>query len=235
MPATTIDAYIAALAPDRRVAIEKLREVIRANMDPALEEGMQYGMIGYYVPHSVFPAGYHCDPKQPLPFAALASPKSHLALHLMCAYVDGGLHAWFEKAWKNAGKRLDMGKACVRFKSLEDVPLEVVGEFFRRAKVRPFIDYYVAALPADKKAKVISAKGAESKKATPARAARAGTAAQASRGKGGVNTVAKSAKSAKTIKRVKSETTKAATKITTPITTPVTTKVTKRAAKKPAK
>ena len=84
--ATTVDQYLASLPEDRRAALSAVRDVIRKNLDGDYEEGMQYGMIGYYVPHAVFPAGYHADPKQPLPFASLASQKNHMAVYLMCVY-----------------------------------------------------------------------------------------------------------------------------------------------------
>jgi hypothetical protein len=100
---------------------------------------MQYGMIGYVVPHSLYPAGYHCDPKQPLPFAHLVSQKNHMALYLMCVYLDGATNAWFRSAWAASGKKLDMGKACVRFKKLEDLPLEVIGQAIVREPAQAYI------------------------------------------------------------------------------------------------
>lgn len=87
--ASTVPEYLVSLPEDRRNALDSLRKVFAANMDPLFEEGMQYGMIGYYLPHRVYPAGYHCDPKQPLPFAGLASQKNHLSLYLMCLYSEG--------------------------------------------------------------------------------------------------------------------------------------------------
>lgn len=96
-------------------------------------------MIGYYVPHRVYPAGYHCDPRQPLPFAALGSQKNHMSLHLMCLYAGGDILKWFEGAWKKSGRKLDMGKCCVRFKTLEAVPLDVVGEVIRRVPAKKYI------------------------------------------------------------------------------------------------
>src|SRR5882672_4093276 len=114
--ATTVEQYLAELPEDRRRAIAAVREVILENLDEDYEEGMQYGMIGYYVPHSVYPAGYHCDPGQPLPFAALASQKNYMSLYLMSLYGAGDHLKWFQQAWKKAGKKLDMGKCCVRFK-----------------------------------------------------------------------------------------------------------------------
>ena len=121
--AKTVAEYLASLPADRREALQAVRQVILANLDADYEEGMQYGMIGYYVPHRVFPDGYHCDPKQPLPFAGLASQKGHLSLYLMTTYSPQG-HAggdWFRKAWLATGRKLDMGKACVRFQKADDV------------------------------------------------------------------------------------------------------------------
>src|ERR1700751_3164546 len=121
--ARSVKDYLAELPGDRRAAIETVRKVILKNLDADYEEGMQYGMIGYYVPHRVYPAGYHCDPKQPLPFAALASQKNYMSLHLMCLYGAGEHLKWFRKSWAKTGKKLDMGKCCVRFKKLDDLPL----------------------------------------------------------------------------------------------------------------
>src|SRR6478672_2290298 len=130
--AQTVDDYLAELPPDRRTALETVRALILKNLDRDYEEGMQFGMIGYYVPHRVFPAGYHCDPRQPLQFAALASQKNYMSLYLMAVYMDGDQQKWFREAWARTGKKLDMGKACVRFKKLEDLPLDVIGEVIRR-------------------------------------------------------------------------------------------------------
>lgn len=115
--AATVAEYLAELPEDHRRAIEAVRKVILDNLDSGYEEGMQYGMIGYYVPHRIYPAGYHCDPKQPLPFAALASQKNYMSLYLMCIYGETPLAAWFREAWAKTGKKLDAGKACIRFKS----------------------------------------------------------------------------------------------------------------------
>ena len=100
---------------------------------------MNYGMIGYVVPHSLYPAGYHCDPKQPLPFAYLGSQKNHMAVYLRNVYGDPATEKWFRKAWQASGKRLDMGKSCVRFKKLEDVPLDVIGQVIARTPVKNYI------------------------------------------------------------------------------------------------
>jgi len=144
--AATVDEYLAALPSERRAALQAVRKVIQANLGKGFKEGMQYGMIGYCVPHSVYPAGYHCDPKQPLPFASLASQKNHMSFSVMSVYLDPAEERWFKSAWQKSGKKLDMGKACVRFKRLEDVPLEVVGQTFARTSAAQFIERYEAIL-----------------------------------------------------------------------------------------
>jgi len=151
--ATTVDAYLNSLPEDRRRAISLVREVILKNLDPSCEEGMQYGMIGYYVPHRVYPKGYHVDPKQPLPFAALASQKNYMSLYMMsvyCGCVDDtpeNRHAqWFRDAWEKTGKKLDMGKSCIRFKKIEDLPLDVIGDAIRRIPASMYIEFCEMAL-----------------------------------------------------------------------------------------
>ncbi len=151
--ATTVSEYLAELPDDRRAAIAAVREVILKNLDGDYQEGMQYGMIGYSVPHRVFPDGYHSDPRQPLPFANLASQKNHMALYLMglycgCAEGEGDNEhvRWFKEAWKKTGKKLDMGKSCIRFKKLTDLPLDVIGEAIRRMPAKLYITQYQAAL-----------------------------------------------------------------------------------------
>lgn len=148
---TPVESYLAALPDDRRAALSAVRAVILANRDPLIEEGIQYGMIGYFIPHAVYPAGYHTDPKQPLPFAALAAQKSHLALYLHALYAAPALVPWFEAAWKATGKKLDMGKSCVRFKTLADVPLDVLAELLRRLPAREHLARYVDSLPPSKR------------------------------------------------------------------------------------
>jgi Domain of unknown function (DU1801) len=143
--AASVEQYLSALPADRRAALEAVRKVIRANLDKEYEEGMQYGMISYYVPHRVFPAGYHCDPKQPLMFAALASQKNYMSMYLMCVYGHGPSSEWFREAWAKAGKKLDMGKACVRFKRVEDLALDVIGEAIRRVPVKTYLHQYEEA------------------------------------------------------------------------------------------
>ena len=150
--ATTVKDYLAELPDERRAALQAVREVILENLDHEFEEGMQYGMIGYYVPHSVYPPGYHCDPRQPLTFAGLASQKNHMALYLMCVYGDQNQRTWFETEWKKAGKKLDMGKSCVRFKKLDDLALGVIGETIGRVTARKYIEICERALNSRQKA-----------------------------------------------------------------------------------
>lgn len=182
--AKTVAEYIASLPSDQREVLAAVRTVILANLDGGFQEAMQYGMVGYSVPHSRYPAGYHCDPKQPLPFAALAAQKNSFSLHLMGLYMNPDELKWFTQAWKASGKKLDMGKACVRFKKLDDVALDVVGEAFRRVSADAWIATYEASLAGNaqrkatakkaKAAKPAKAKAAPAKKASgkPAKAAK---------------------------------------------------------------
>lgn len=164
--AKTVGAYLKGLPADRREAIEAIRGVILENLGEGFEEGMGYGMLGYSVPHRVYPAGYHCDPKQPLPFLSIASQKNHIGLYLFCIYVDEEVQKRFVEGWKASGKKLDMGKACVRVKNLDGVPLEVLGELVRGISVERFIAGYEAALAAPRPAGKKTAKKAAPKKKT---------------------------------------------------------------------
>jgi hypothetical protein len=143
---TTVSQYLAALPPERRAALETVRRVIMKNLDKDYEEGIQYGMIGYYVPHRVFPAGYHCDPKQPLPFAGIASRKGYMTIAIMGLYMFPGGDGWFREAWKKTGKKLDMGAACIRFKKVDDLALELIGKTVKDLTVKKFVATYQAAL-----------------------------------------------------------------------------------------
>lgn len=172
--AKTVAEYIASLPSDQREVLAAVRTVILANLDNGFQEAMQYGMVGYSVPHSRFPAGYHCDPKQPLPFAALAAQKNYFALHLMGLYMNPDELKWFTQAWKASGKKLDMGKACVRFKKLDDVALDVVGEAFRRISADAWIATYEASLAGNAQRKATAKKAtAKPAKAAPAKKASA--------------------------------------------------------------
>ena len=140
--ATTVEQYLAELPNERREAIEAIRKVILKNLPKGYEEGMQWGMPSYFVPLSAYPAGYNCQPDQPLPFVGLASQKNHMAFYGFCIYMDEVLKNRFVVDWKKTGKKLDMGKSCVRFKKLEDVPLQVIGDAVKRVPMKKYIKQY---------------------------------------------------------------------------------------------
>jgi len=141
--ATTVAQYIAELPDERKKAINQLRKVINANLPKGFKEGMSYGMLGYYVPHALYPNGYHCTPELPLPFAALASQKNFIAFYHMCVYGDAKLAKWFadEYAKADVGK-LDMGKSCIRFKNFEKIPYKLIGELCSKVTVAQWIEIY---------------------------------------------------------------------------------------------
>ena len=142
----SVKEYLAELPPERRAAIQTVREVILKNLPKGYEEVMQYGMIGYVVPHRIYPAGYHCDPKLPLPFAALASQKNHMAVYFIHIYLHKEAESWFRQTYKASGKKLNMGKSCVRFEKLEDLPLEVIGKAVAKVPVKNYIELYEKAI-----------------------------------------------------------------------------------------
>lgn len=156
--AKTVKEYLASLPADRSAAISAVREVILKNLDKDYAEGMQYGMIGYAVPHSVYPPGYHCDPKQPLPFAGLASQKNHMAVYLMCVYLHGATADWFQQEWAKTGKKLDMGKSCIRFKKIEDLALDVIGKAIARVPAKKYIAHYESVIKSSGKNKAAAKK-----------------------------------------------------------------------------
>lgn len=144
--ATTIAEYLAELPEDRRDGIEAILKVFRKNLDHRFVEQICYGMIGWVVPHEIYPPGYHVNPKLPLMFAALASQKNYYAVYLMCLYADGPMMKKFQADWAKTGKKLDMGKSCIRFKRVEDAALDVLGETLARMSVEDFIKGYERAL-----------------------------------------------------------------------------------------
>lgn len=138
--------YLKDLPEDRRAAISKVRGVIRKHLPKGLAERMCTGMISYVVPHRLYPAGYHCGTDQPLPYAYLASQKNHMALYLMTVYQNPRMADWLREQFRLRGKKLDMGKSCIRFKRLEDLPLDVIGEAIARVPVADYIQGYEDAL-----------------------------------------------------------------------------------------
>ena len=149
MPSQTITvaSYLKALPDDRRAAMTKLRKVVKANLPKGFKEVINYGMPGYVVPHSLYPQGYHCDAAQPLPFAAIASTKGHIGVHHMGMYADPKLTAWFQKEYAKLGVgKLDMGKSCLRFKKIETIPYDLIGELCRKMTVEGWIKLYEKAV-----------------------------------------------------------------------------------------
>lgn len=152
--ASTVDAYLSELPEDRQKAISKLRSVIKKNMPKGFKEEMNYGMIGYVVPHSKYPAGYHCNPKDPLPFMNIASQKNFIAVYHMGVYADAKLLKWFQEAHAKASpKKLDMGKSCIRYKKPEEIPFELIGELASKITVDEWIKLYESAFKDHRKNK----------------------------------------------------------------------------------
>ncbi|MPT36371.1 MAG: DUF1801 domain-containing protein [Flavobacterium sp.] len=144
---TTPDAYFDSLPDDRKPAMIKLRNIIKESLPEGFQEGMGYGMVGYSVPHTTYPNGYHCDPKQPLPFLGMASQKNFIAIYHMGIYADKDLYDWFVGEYpKHVKTKLDMGKSCIRFKKMETIPYELLGELFTKMTVEDWITRYEAML-----------------------------------------------------------------------------------------
>ncbi len=141
--ATTPDQYIKELPADRKEAMIKLRETILKNIPKGFREGMGYGMMGYAVPHEIYPAGYHCNPKDPLPFAGMASQKHFIAFYHMGIYAMPELLKWFVTEYpKHSSAKLDMGKSCVRFKKPEHIPYKLIGQLMKKVSVKDWINIY---------------------------------------------------------------------------------------------
>lgn len=141
--ATSVEAYLAELPEDRRIAMSELRDTILANLPENFEETMSYGAIGYVVPHSVYPAGYHCDPKQPLPFMGIASQKNFIAVYHMGIYAHPALLEWFTTEYPRYSERkLDMGKSCIRFKKIDQIPYELIGKLAGKMTAKQWIGIY---------------------------------------------------------------------------------------------
>lgn len=141
--AETPDEYIKQIPDDRKEPMKKLRKVIIRNLPKGFEEGIGYGMIGYSVPHSIYPDGYHCDPKVPLPFMSIASQKNFIAVYHSGIYADNKLMDWFVKEYlKHTDAKLDMGKSCIRFKKIDKIPYDLIGELATKLTVKDWIAMY---------------------------------------------------------------------------------------------
>jgi hypothetical protein len=145
--AKTPKEYLKELPEDRKEVINKLRQHILDNLPKGVEEQMNYGMLGYVIPHSVYPNGYHCDTKMPLPFMNLASQKNFIAVYSMTIYAKKEIYDWFTTEYaKRCKYKLDMGKSCIRFKKMEDIPFELIGELTAKISAEEWIEIYETAI-----------------------------------------------------------------------------------------
>ncbi|MDN3665208.1 DUF1801 domain-containing protein [Algibacter miyuki] len=141
--ATTVNEYLSNLPEDRTIPVEKLRQQLLTNMPKGIEETISYGMLGYVVPHKVYPSGYHCNPKLPLPFMSLASQKNFIAVYSMVLYAKKEVMDWFVTEYaKRCKYKLDMGKSCIRFKKMDDIPFELIGELAAKVSTESWIEIY---------------------------------------------------------------------------------------------
>ena len=135
--------YLDSLPDERKLVIENLRKVIKSNLPEGFQEGISYGMLGYVVPHSIYPKGYHCKPNLPLPFINIASQKNFIALYHMGIYANPDLLNWFVAEYSIRVKtKIDMGKSCIRFRKMEDIPYELIGELAAKIAVSEWISIY---------------------------------------------------------------------------------------------
>jgi uncharacterized protein YdhG (YjbR/CyaY superfamily) len=145
--ANSPEAYLDLLPNDRKTALGELRTVIKENLPDGFVETMSYGMIGYVVPHAIYPAGYHCNPKLPLPYINIASQKNFIALYHMGLYADPELLEWFVKEYpKHCQTKLDMGKSCIRFKKQKYIPYKLIGELAAKMTLQDWIALYESQL-----------------------------------------------------------------------------------------
>ena len=141
--ASNPEEYISKLPEDRQVVLSKMREVILHHLPEGFEEGMSYGFIGYVVPLSIYPEGYHCKSEEPLPFMSIASQKNFVALYHMGLYADPSLMDWWTKEYgKRVSTKLDMGKSCIRFKKMDQIPYDLIGELVAKMGCQEWIDIY---------------------------------------------------------------------------------------------
>lgn len=141
--ATTPEEYFETLPEERKAVMNELRKQIKKNIPKGFKETIGYGMVGFVVPHSKYPAGYHCDPKLPLPFLGMASQKNFIAVYHMGIYADPKLLKWFTTEFpKHSDKKLDMGKSCIRFKKPADIPFKLIGELASKMSVEKWISIY---------------------------------------------------------------------------------------------
>jgi len=141
--ASSPEEYIKLLPEERKEPVKKLRQIILDNLPKGMEEQMSYGMLGFVIPHSIYPDGYHCDPKLPLPFMNLESQKNFIALYHMGMYAKNDLLVWFTEEYdKKCNYKLDMGKSCVRFKKMDDIPYDLIAELVQKMSTKEWISIY---------------------------------------------------------------------------------------------
>ncbi len=144
---TTVKEILANVPEERAEAFNKLHETIIENLPEGFEAAISYGGLGYVVPHSLYPSGYHCKPEEPLPFAGIASQKNSVNLYHMGIYSDPELMKWFTEEYpKHSKRKLDMGKSCIRFKKTEDIPFELIGELMKKMTVQDWVNIYESNL-----------------------------------------------------------------------------------------
>lgn len=136
------EEYLKGLPEDRRLALTEVRKVILKKLPKGYEEGMQYGMITYQVPLSLYPKGYAWDKKTPLPYVSIASQKNHMAIYILATYGNSDLNKWFRDEYVKTGKKLDMGMGCLRFKKVDDLALPLIGELVSKTSAKAFSDQY---------------------------------------------------------------------------------------------
>lgn len=143
LPADNPDHYVTRIPEERQAVFNELRIIIKNNMPPELQECISYGKVGYVVPKSIYPAGYHCSPELPLPFANLASQKNNISFYHMGLYANEDLMLWFKEEYAKRSKyKLDMGKSCVRFKRMDDIPVELIGELMGKMSTQEWVTTY---------------------------------------------------------------------------------------------
>ncbi|MBY0534833.1 MAG: DUF1801 domain-containing protein [Chitinophagaceae bacterium] len=146
MEAGSVDEYIEKIAEPQQAAVKKLRAIVKKNLPKGFKEQISYNMIGFVVPHSTYPNGYHCDPKLPLPFLNIAAQKNFIALYNMGLYADPVLTKWFQEEYAKLGlAKLDMGKSCIRFKKPDQIPYDLIGELCKKISVDKWIEMYESA------------------------------------------------------------------------------------------
>lgn len=145
--ANTVDEYLDLVPEDRKATFNQLRNVILENIPKGFKEVMSYGMIGYSVPHEIYPDGYHCDPKIPLPFLSIANQKNFIGFYHLGIYANEELSKWFVEEYKKRAKyKLDMGKSCIRLKRMDDIPFDLIAELLQKISAEDWIETYEAGI-----------------------------------------------------------------------------------------